>query len=137
MKREIKFRIFDPAQKLFIHPSKFSFNADFSQKFFRGDLKLVKESHSEKCIINQFTGLLDKNGVEIYEGDVVLCNDGRVAEVVWHEYGWYVQSKPFSKMEKSYAKMDKDNDSAILIDARRYGKLSNTEVIGNLHQNPE
>ena len=47
MKRQRKFRIFDPAQKLFIDPSKFSFNADFSQKLFRGDLKLVKESHSE------------------------------------------------------------------------------------------
>ena len=119
MELEIKFRIFDPAQKVFINPSKFSFNADFSQKLFRGDLKLAKESHSEKCEISQFTGFIDKKGNDIYNGDILRFDfHSKSYEVIWHDGAYYLKN---------------GNQNARLSRT----SLSGYYVVGNVFENPE
>lgn len=60
-KRKIKFRFWCPAGKAFIHDYKYNGLVD----------ELFDEKEYDVLIPQQFTGLIDKNGVEVYEGDLI------------------------------------------------------------------
>lgn len=80
-------------------------------------------------VIMQYVGLKDKNGVEIYEGDIVtfcIDNENSLYEIIFDE--------EYASFE---AKCIKSNDKGIV------GKTSCIfvgrirEVIGNIYENPE
>lgn len=93
----------------------------------------------EPSSIGMFTGLTDKNGKEIYGavgekgGDILKCSDGRVVNVVYSEWRFMTESKPYSKMEKRMC----ESNSIILQGCDRYANLKNTEIIGNAFDNHE
>lgn len=74
----------------------------------------------QPVILDQFTGLLDKNGKEIYEGDV-LYFDGYQSQVV------------FKVVNARFESVETNNGRHRLL-AHRFKVC---EVVGNIHQNPE
>ncbi len=106
MSRKIKFRVWNLKDKEFHNPA----------------ILEVWGNPIENYIIQQFTGLLDKNGKEIYEGDIV-CGFDFIAEVIWETEDSAFQIR----------RIDKTHGGAFL----NTMYMQNFEVIGNIFHNPE
>lgn len=84
--------------------------------------------------VDQYTGLKDNNGIEIYEGDVItneLYKREGLAFVVYYdnEKGMFKQ-RPFI-FENNGKKLG-NKDLTLQMDS-----VSNKEIIGNIYENPE
>lgn len=69
--------------------------------------------------ISQFTGLKDKNGKEIYEGDICKSNDGSVG-VIEFDTGVLAFVRSIDDGKRGYQQRD----------------WTDFEIIGNIYENP-
>ncbi|MGQ7659105.1 YopX family protein [Streptococcus suis] len=81
----------------------------------------------DEAILMQSTGLFDKNGKEIFEGDIVVNKYGNVGYVAYlqQEAGFVVVLK------KSDYRLGHRNTG------ESYDVTTNHEIIGNIYENPE
>lgn len=126
--REIKFR---------------AWNKEVSQ-FFTWDLTLGFQGTDKVWgPVEQFTGLHDKNGVEIYEGDVIAIQSGGRSivslQVVWHREMFTTKhlDEGMKRVRYRSEQCDKNGFDYDGMPANLRGERVPWVVIGNIHQNPE
>lgn len=87
-------------------------------------LKFEDKRNGEDVVLMQSTGLFDKNGKEVFVGDIIKCTRGCLHEVyIEKEYGGtYIGGMP-----------------AIYLKGIRegYAWTGDEEIIGNIYENPE
>jgi uncharacterized phage protein (TIGR01671 family) len=116
--REIKFRAFNKVTNQMIDLKKITplaldtgFNQDGIFLPFHDDWPLM-----------QFIGHKDKNGKDVYGGDVLLCEDGQKRVVAWYDLAaaWRVGTEDDNTWYNGLGSF-----------------IPKSEVVGNIYENPE
>lgn len=127
--REIKFRVWDNENLEFSNYTNRDpfFDVSSGKLFFwertqkedgsyGGDI--ILEDLGDRFILQQFTGLYDKHGEEIFEGDIIrgLCDVGPAGEIIQTETVYWNDLNGYQW---------------------NYWNLDTVEIIGNIFQNPK
>ena len=97
MGREIKFRAWDKVTEKLRYDIEIP--KDYFERYGRCDLLNMFVNLSRRYDFMQFTGLKDKKGKDIYEGDFVLEDDGE--ESIWGFVEWNNEQSMYKIHDKS------------------------------------
>ena len=113
--REIKFRAWDKGKKEFVDDVLITANKHGF--LYQNDNKCEFSGEDRDIILMQYTGLKDKNGKEIYEGDIVNEN---------------IQDRNYKIIFENGGFLGEAEDGHVLFFGNKH-----VEVIGNIYENPE
>ena len=100
--------------------------------FINKDVKALNHAFVDPATVGQYTGLTDKNGKKIFEGDIIRHYDDNPYDGV-EEKGvvfWDEEFLCFRRTSNGGFHHGK-------VDTYRLSKQCDYEVIGNIHDNPE
>ena len=141
--REVKFRAWDKMQKELVKVNAIALNANCfdTKSYLHGSQPHLYDEDGvlhllEDCELLQFTGLYDKNGQEIYEGDIVKGKAIKVrggfsylGKIIFYNqsniHGYFIEDKNGAawRLEQAQAIVSLDRITG--------------EVIGNIYENPD
>jgi uncharacterized phage protein (TIGR01671 family) len=131
--RELKFRVWNKKEKKFEQLDNFWVSADNLYKCFMEwhpeiDGEMVFETNETYFIFQQYTGLKDKNGKEIYEGDVIKYHR------VFESKRGVIELTSCIKFQNGAFGFDMKGFNDMFMSL---GDDSDIEVIGNIFENNE
>lgn len=121
--REILFRGRTTKDKEWVYGDLLHDGYDYDVAIWEQKCKLVTEISPET--VGQFTGLTDKNGTKIFDGDILVFCKGAThpIKVFWDGLGW-----KFLRNGKPIADA---------FECNTISHIKYCEIIGNIHDNPE
>lgn len=133
MKREIKFRAWNKENECYLYDIQRAYDMlSGCVKYDDGEDAVYEEEcfagflDNEQYIIEQYTGLHDKNGREIYEGDIVRSGkdnigdpEPMIGQVIMREGSWLIENE---KMQEAI---------------ELFSEITSREVIGNIFEDKQ
>ena len=126
--RKIKFRAWEEQKNRMLTTDNTNINGEMKSWNYWGDC-IFDDLYTDQFVIMQWTGLIDDNGKEIYDGDIVNyhnCHDvdeeGEsinyygIIEYNEHEAGYFIRCNSLGKP---------------------INECGSFEVVGNIYENPE
>lgn len=118
-KREIKFRVWDTKRKKMYYDVICEFYPNGGLKVIQFNLEKKIQREIVKKEVMQYTGLKDKNGKDIYKGDIITW--GGSNHIIKFENGCFTHNSKDYGQNPMY----------------KNGNWAFGEVIGNIYENPE
>ena len=127
MNREIKFRAWLKYGKEIVDVEEIDFMNEvinYIDNDYENNEQEIVGAYFEDIELMEYTGLEDKNGKEIYEGDIVKLRANHGIGVIKYYDEWgafiveYIKPRPLAVLGMNYYKED-------------------IEVLGNIYENPE